>query len=175
MSRAHGANTPALTRIEPREKKIFNIGAPHNKTASSVFVSEPDLTQWKENLVSKQRADYVAPGPAKHPSMKDLCNNHRQSHFVLGMDPEESLQSETKGCYKGPPPGFQREKPCKISESGVQFGSKDFPWGKEVDSTTRSDFAKPFVAEEVPLLNLPLECCKNFVSRNLGQCWRGPW
>uniref|UniRef100_A0A7S4G4J0 Uncharacterized protein n=1 Tax=Eutreptiella gymnastica TaxID=73025 RepID=A0A7S4G4J0_9EUGL len=132
---------------QPREKKIFNIGAPHNKNASSLFVSDPDKTKWSDDLDSGYRADYTTPGNARDPFNKAIANDHRSNHFDFGSDPPD-MESHAKRCYKAPPPGFKRQQPAKSAASGVEFGSKDFPWSKDVNSTNRADYAKPFVADE---------------------------
>lgn len=134
-----------------REKKIFNIGAPHNKTASNVYVGSDDLKNWADDCASTNRADFVNPN-MKKPNKMNHAREHNSNHFTLGNDVPDK-ESYTKQCYKGPGPGYKRQMPLKGAESSVQFGTKDFPWAKEANSTSRGDYCKPFVAEEDALTN----------------------
>jgi len=134
-----------------KEKKIFNIGAPHNKTASNIYVGSDDLDNWKNDAESTNKLDFAPPRQPK-PVKLNHAREHGSNHFTFGDD-EPGMESFTKACYKGPPPGFKRQKPVQSATSSVNFGTKDFPWAKEINSTTRADFCRPFVADEDSVTN----------------------
>eukprot|EP00667_Euglena_gracilis_P010415 EG_transcript_10599 len=132
----------------PRDKKIFNIGAPNNKNASNVFMSDPDRDRWAADLESTNRADYLDPGRSlKNPYKKEIAQDHRSNHFEFGDDVPD-MESLTKQAYKAPPPGIHRPDPIKGTGPSVQLGTPDYPWAREINSTNRQDFCAPFVAEE---------------------------
>mmetsp|Transcript_35842 Transcript_35842/g.64026 ORF Transcript_35842/g.64026 Transcript_35842/m.64026 type:complete len:333 (-) Transcript_35842:591-1589(-) len=134
-----------------KERKIFNIGAPHNKTASNVYAGKDELDNWKNDVESTNKLDFVHPRQPKPPKINHALA-HGTTHFTFGQDKPDT-ESYTRACYKGPGPDYERAVPVQSAVSSVQFGSKDFPWAKQVNSTTRADYCQPFVADEDSLTN----------------------
>lgn len=150
-----GACPPARTEAQasfqpqghPRNKSLHLIGGPSRKNASSIFLSEPDQSRWAADLESTSRADYIRPDCPSDPFSKDIAQDHRASHFDFGADPWD-MDTTANKSYKEPPPGFKRPDPARGLAPGVNLGSEDYPWGKDINSTNRSDFGNPVREED---------------------------